>query len=206
MSATCPLLAAALLISTASGEEKAPITIKEVPIAELGFPLPTPIALRGEVGRLTEPELKKESEQRGFEPFDNGISTSWIRVSKASDGTLYLVDNWNMSLWIRQGDQWKCQLSNISTQKTFGGAFRWLAIRYLGKGLFAFAETVPGETEEKSAKGFPQAYAITYLLDSKNDRILERSPAYLYDHNPPVKPDKEWFTKYELPPQTPENE
>jgi len=149
VSATCPLLAAVLLIPTASGEKKAPITVKDVPIAELGFPLPTPIALRG--------------------------------------------------------DQWKCQLSNISTKKTFGGAFPWLAVRYLGKGLFAFAETAPGETEEKSAEGFPQAYAITYLLDSKNDRILERSPAYLYDHNPPVKPEKEWFTKYELPPTSEED-
>ena len=199
-SSLCVGAFALLSMGYASAEES--LTVKEIKIEELGCPLPPSLQLNAQISRLKQPEAGKHLQKilPGASPdFLDDSAGIWFTVRKASDGTLYLTDELANTLWLRQADQWKCQLANISTRKTFGGVMSHLAVRYLGKGLFAFAETAPDETEEKSEDGFPQAYAITYLLDSKNDKILERTPSYLYNHNPPVKPDPSWAAKYQLP-------
>jgi hypothetical protein len=79
-----------------------------------------------------------------------------------------------------------------------GGAFPRLPAQYLGDGLFAVAETVPGTVSEKSKDGFPQARAVTFLIDSKDGKVKERSEAYIYDHNPPIVVPKVWVNRYKI--------
>lgn len=178
----------------------------KIAVKDLGFPLPIAIVNKAKIARLEYqerqaeidkiPGVPKSSQEPGEENYHD------IAVFKASDGLIYCTDSdfAGMALWVRRGDTWVCQVSNLTVRKTFGGVLPWLPVRYLGKGFFAFASTCPGDVEKSPDSQFPQAKAITYLLNSESGEILERSESYLYDHNPHIQTPAEWYPKYGLKP------
>jgi hypothetical protein len=103
-----------------------------------------------------------------------------------------------MALWVRANNEWKCVVAGLRVVKTMGGAPSTLPVRYLGNGFFAISETLPGDISENSKEGFPQALAATFLIDSNGGKVKERSDAFVYDHNPPVRVPDRWITRYKL--------
>ena len=103
-----------------------------------------------------------------------------------------------MALWVRATNEWKCVVAGLRVDKTMGGAPSTLPVRYLGRGFFAISETVPGDVAEKSEQGFPQALAVTFLIDSDSGTVKERSESFIYDHNPTVNVPESWISRYKL--------
>ena len=171
------------------GEEQgAPTT--QLDLSSLGFDLPTAIRLRVDLAVLQRPEYTKDLKEMGMNGMDGRTNpASWVAVYKAQDSVVFLTDRLNMALWLRQDNGWKCLVAGLHVDKTFGGAPPSLPALYLGNGLFAITETVPGCVKEKSKDGFPQARAVTFLIDSMDGKVKERSESFVYDQNPPVKPD-----------------
>ena len=178
------------------------LEIKKLEIDSLEFDLPAAIRLRAEMAALQKPEFIANNKEVGLEALaedDYRVSlSSWVHVFRASDGLIFLADNLNMALWVWDGAGWRCIVSSVRIDKTMGGAFPRLPAQYLGDGLFAVAETVPGTVSEKSKDGFPQARAVTFLIDSKDGKVKERSEAYIYDHNPPIIVPKDWANRYKI--------
>jgi hypothetical protein len=168
----------------------------------LNFELPSAIRLRVDLAVMQRPEFVERSKESGLNGLDmddyRANVSSWASVYRARDGVVFLTDDLNMALWVRQNDQWKCLVSGLCVDKTFGGAFPALPARYLGNGFFAITETVPGVVKEKSKDGFPQARAVTFLIDSKDGKMKERSESFVYDQNPPVKVSESWLTSYNI--------
>ncbi|MGI9242166.1 MAG: hypothetical protein ACR2RV_15310 [Verrucomicrobiales bacterium] len=184
------------------GAREDALVVDEQDHDSLEFELPTAIKLRVDLARMQRPEFIESSKAIGIQATGEedyrSDAPAWAHVFRASDGLVFLVDDLNMALWVREGDRWKCLFSNLRVMKTFGGAFPALPVRYLGGGYFAVSETVPGEVEERTEEGFPQALAVTFLIDSKQGTIKERSSSYRYDHTPPVQVPKSWIERYKL--------
>lgn len=178
------------------------LTIERLPLDKLNFELPTCIKLRVRLAELQHPEYAKNAKELGLEGLGaddaRGRMDSWVRVYKVSDGMVFLTDHLHMGLWVREGGRWKCMLTGLRVEKTFGGATPHLPARYLGGGLFAVSETVPERIQEKKDGLFPQALAVTFLLDTKKGEIIERSKSFIYDHTPPVKVPDLWKKRYQL--------
>jgi hypothetical protein len=178
------------------------LQIVRLEINSLEFDLPEAIRLRAEMAALQKPEFIASIKELGLEPLaahDNRVSlSSWVHVYRASDGVIFLADNLNMALWVMDDAGWRCIVTSVRIDKTMGGAPAMLPAQYLGDGLFAVAETVPGTVPDKSKDGFPQARAVTFLIDSKDVKVKERSDAYVYDHNPPLSIPKEWANRYKI--------
>ncbi len=178
------------------------LKIEKVQLETLDFEVPKAIQLRVEMAKLQEKESIARNEKDGFEGaavIDLRTDLSYFsHVYRASDGMTFLVDSCHMALWVRENEGWKCIVTNVTISKTFGGAFPTFPVQYLGNGMFAISETVPEKIEEKSDRGFPLAIAVTYLIDSRDGRLKERSEKFVYDHNPPVRVPEEWLTKYKL--------
>ncbi len=176
--------------------------ITKLDLGSLSFELPSAIRLRADLATLQAPEFKERMKQlriKGTGVEDGtGDLTSWTSVYLAWDGVIFLIDNLQMALWVRADNEWKCLISGLRIRKTMGGAPPALPFRYLGGGLFAFSETVPGEVDEMSESGYPQALAATFLLDSGDGKVKDRSESFVYDHNPPVKIPEAWVTRYKL--------
>ncbi len=207
-------IAAACLVSTAMlpADEPHPASVTEVEHSDLGYKLPLPILNRKHVSDLSAPEFRKWSEQTGMHKLpdivDGTGSLDNASVYRAEDGTVFCADRRNMALWLHRQDHWECLIYGIRVDKTFGGAAPILPVRYMGNGWFAFSQTAPADSDQKSERGLPTAYAITYLLNSKTGEIEARSEAFLYDHNPPVKIPEEWYARTQttpLPPITDHN-
>jgi hypothetical protein len=47
-------------------------------------------------------------------------------------------------------------------------------------------------------KGYPQASAVTFLIDSKDGKVKGRSECFVYDHNPPIRIPEEWKKRYNI--------
>ena len=194
---------AAILSSTAA--EKVP-QITEMDLKALDFELPTSIRLRAELAALQRPEFIKSMKELGLgSGIDDSIvndsravPSSSVSVLRAWDGVVFLKDNHDMALWVRANNDWKCVVAGLRIDKTMGGAPPVLPVRYLGGGFFAITETVPGEVVEKSQRGFPQALAVTFLIDSNGGKVKERSESFIYDHNPPVRVPESWIDRYKL--------
>ena len=190
--------------------EPHPATITQIKAVDLGFDLPRSIINRHELTRLESPEYNAALKAREPELMklletnqDDLTQNSWLEtttVSKAADGAIFLADSGNMALWLRRGESWECLLHDIHVSKTFGGAPPYLPVLYLGNGYFAFSKTIRFSDEDEGPNRFPTAQAITYLLDSSSGRIIDRSPAFQYDHNPPVKIPEEWYTRTQTTP------
>jgi hypothetical protein len=183
------------------GEERgAPTT--QLDLNTLGFDLPTAIRLRIDLAVLQRPEYTKDLQELGVNGMDvqdaRTIPSSWVAVYKARDGVVFLTDKLNMALWLRQDNGWKCLVAGLRVDKTFGGAPPSLPALYLGNGLFAITETVPGHVKEESKDGFPQARAVTFLIDSMDGKVKERSESFVYDHNPPVRVPASWLMRYKI--------
>ena len=180
--------------------EEARITLLD--LEALDIELPPALRLRVEMDALQRPELLESNKQAGLERLgadDYRESLArWARVYRAWDGVVFLADDLHMALWVRDNKGWKCVVPRVRVDKTFGGAFPGMPVRYLGEGLFAVSETVPGAVTEKSKNGFPQARAVTFLIDSKDCKVKERSRSFVYDHNPPIVVPKEWATRYKI--------
>ena len=176
--------------------------IKSLDLETLAFELPTALQARAEMARLVRPEFLESLNETGLQ--DSGVVTirghlpSSVSVYQAWDGTVYLADDADMALWVRRDEKWTCLVSGLSVEKTFGGVFPWLPVRYLGNGLFAVSETVPGEVLEKSKEGYPQARAVTFLIDSRDGKVKGRSKCFIYDHNPPIRIPEEWKKRYNI--------
>lgn len=115
--------------------------------------------------------------------------------SAAGDGFYQLSEN---SLWYRpQREPWRAVIKNVKINKTFGGRAPFLPVRYLGEDRFAVARTIDKGPEEQHADGkqFPQAYAVTMLLNGRTGEVLKESDPYLYDHNPPLRIPAAWHKK-----------
>ncbi|MCW1884891.1 hypothetical protein OKA04_09135 [Luteolibacter flavescens] len=199
------------LLTGVMAEAPHPAAITEVTIEELGIPYPQPVLNRMEIAKLQAPEVRKVWEEimPGVVEIMPGMaddsvtdisSTPYADLYRAGDGTTFCCDQSTMSLWVRRGDDWKCLLQSLAVSKTFGGMPPRLPVRYLGKGFFAFSETTPGEEKELPGDKFPQARAITYLLDSKSGAVIARSESFRYDHNPPVKIPAEWYARIGMEP------
>ncbi len=121
-----------------------------------------------------------------------------LSLRSTSDGMTFLCDHGSMTLWIREGELWKAVAFNVHVVKTFGGAPPRLPVSYLGKGLFAVTETLPGEIEERDKENLnlPQALAATFLIDSKSASVLARSEAFLYSENPPIRIPDDWEKRF----------
>lgn len=177
-------------------------TITEIELKSLDYPLPTSIRLRADMAALQHADFVKSVKELGFN--DNIMNdasanpSNSVSVYKAWDGVVYLRDDRHMALWVRANNEWKCLVAGLRVDKTMGGAPPTLPLRYMGGGFFAITETVPGDVAEKSERGFPQALAVTFLIDSNNDKVMERSETFVYDHNPPVKVPEAWMGRYKL--------
>ena len=175
--------------------------ITEMDLKTLDFELPTSIRLRADLAALQRPEFVKSMKESGF---GSGIEdaranlSSTVSVHRAWDGVVYLKDDSLMALWVRANNEWKCVVAGLRIDKTMGGAPSSLPLRYLGGGFFAITETVYGEVAEKSERGFPQALAVTFLIDSNSGMVKERSESFIYDHNPTVKVLNSWVNRYKL--------
>jgi len=178
------------------------LTIEQTNLESLKQTLPTALKLRVQLAKLQEKEFVDSSKALGFLPKGSEDFRTrpniWAEVYKCSDGTAFIVDNLNMSLWILQDGSWKCLLANLRVDKTMGGARPHMPVLYVGSGQFALSETVPGTVEEKSKDGFPQALAVTFLLDSKTEEIKDRSESFAYDHTPPVRIPDAWIQRYKI--------
>lgn len=170
-------------------------------IESLGFDLPQAIQVRVEMAALQRPELiegNKQSRLGGLVEDYRASPAHWARVYRASDGLIFLADDLHMALWVKEKAGWKCVVPHVRVDKTFGGALPCLPVRYLGSGWFAVSETVPGDVPEKTKEGFPQARAVTFLIDSRDCKVKERSDSFIYDHNPTVVVPKEWASRYKI--------
>ena len=176
--------------------------IKSLDLETLAFELPTALQARAEMARLVRPEFLESLNETGLQ--DSGVVTirghlpSSVSVYQAWDGTVYLADDADMALWVRRDEKWTCLVSGLSVEKTFGGAAPMLPACYLGNGLFAVSETVPGDVPEKEQKGYPKARAVTFLIDSKDGKVKGRSKSFIYDHNPPIRIPEEWKKRYNI--------
>jgi len=52
----------------------------------------------------------------------------------------------------------------------------------------------PPAVKEKMDDRIPQALAVTFLLDSRQGKIVARSENFIYSENPPVKIPENWAT------------
>ena len=185
-------------VFAAEKEEK----VKALDLETLAFELPSAIQARAEIAFLVRPELLESLNETGLQAADvvtvRETLSIYVSVYQAWDGTVYLTDDADMALWVRRDEKWTCLVSGLSVGKTFGGVFPWLPVRYLGSGLFAVSETVPGEVLEKSKEGYPQARAVTFLIDSKDGKVKGRSKCFIYDHNPPIRIPEEWKKRYNI--------
>ena len=195
-------LATAAFVATMLTAFAGKLEVEKLEIDSLDFELPAPIRLRAEMAALQKPEFIASNKEVGLEALaadDYRVSlSSWAHVYRASDGLIFLTDNLHMALWVRDHAGWRCVVPHVRIDKTFGGAFPWLPVRYLGEGLFAISETVPGRVTEESDEGFPQARAVTFLIDSSDGTVKERSESFIYDHTPPVRVPENWRTKYKI--------
>lgn len=185
----------ATTLSAIAGE----FQIEELEIHSLDFKLPEAILLRVEMSALQNPDFIASFKEAGWDP-DNLQSnlSNWAHVYRASDGMIFLVDDLHKSLWVRGDEVWRCVVLNVRILKTFGAGFPGLPVRYFGNGLFAIAETVPGEVDEESAEGFPQARAVTFLIDSRDGTVKERSETFVYAQVPSVRVPDDWVDRYKL--------
>lgn len=192
-----------LLLTTppvfAAGKED---KIKALDLETLSFELPSAILARAEMARLVRPELLEYLNEPGLQDSDvltiRGHLPSSVSVYQAWDGTVYLADDADMALWVRRDEAWTCLVTGMNVEKTFGGAAPGFPARYLGNGLFAVSETLPVEVMEKSEEGYPQARAVTFLIDSKDGKVKGRSECFVYDHNPPIRIPEEWKKRYNI--------
>lgn len=175
------------------------VMVTEVQSKTLGYPLPRALLNLKKLSELEATERKEAWSASGLPAesmaiVDSATELDRVSICQATDGTTFCVDDYNMALWIRRADHWECLLSGIQIDKTFGGMPPSLPVRYLGKGYFAFAKTAPGEVKDKEPGfRFPTALAITCLLDSNTGEIRERSAAYRYEANPPLKIPQKWY-------------
>lgn len=112
----------------------------------------------------------------------------------------YVVGNFSLHYLPSGGNlgksDWKRVIHDVNVVKTFGGAFPWLPVEYLGGGRFAVAKTVrnsipvPDSWSEED-RYFGAAEAVTMLLDS-DGRVLETTKGYAYNHNPPLRVPAAW--------------
>jgi hypothetical protein len=131
--------------------------------------------------------------------FDFGPSV-WGLLSyyRASDGLEFLVDHVSMALWFRtEKGLWTCALSHGNVVKTFGGVFPRLPVCYVGSKRFLVAETLPGTLRDERI-AFPKAQCATFLIDCGSGRVIDRTEAVVYDHNPPLVLPKDWEAKYDI--------
>jgi hypothetical protein len=175
--------------------------VTEMDLKVLDFELPTSIRLRADISAMQQSEFVKSTKDLGFgvnvEDSRANLSSS-VSVYRSRDGVVFLTDNLLMALWVRANNEWKCVVAGLRVVKTMGGAPSALPVRYLGNGFFAVSETLPGDISETSKEGFPQALAATFLIDSNGGKVKERSDAFVYDHNPPVRVPDRWITRYKL--------
>ena len=180
--------------------EESPVV--KLDLTSLGFDFPRALRLRADMAALQRDEFIESNSQAGLTALagDDGRTdpSSWIDVHRAWDGLIFLTDHLHMALWIKDDSGWRCIVPGVRVYKTMGGAPARLPAQYLGDGLFAIAETLPGEVSGKSKDGFPQARAATFLVDSKDGKVKERSDAYVYDHNPPIRIPGEWAKRYKI--------
>lgn len=189
---------ALFLIALCSDLHADPVTVTLLNRSELQYDLPLPILNRMRLSELSEPEFRKSLKEVGLSEDETdaaGTQGQSTEVYQANDGLIFCVDHLHMSLWIRKQNIWECFLNGIRVNKTMGGQPSRLPLRYMGNGWFAFSQTAPHDTEEKSTDRFPTAYAITYLLDSKTGKITDRGEAFIYEHNPPVEIPAEWYQR-----------
>jgi hypothetical protein len=186
-------------VSLSSGKEN---WIKELDLKSLGFELPLAITLRAEMVALQRSEFLEGVQEVGLAELAGKDyrenPASWASVFRTFDGLIFLQDNLHMALWVRKDNEWKCLLMGVRVDKTFGGQPPSLPVSYMGQGFFAVTETVPGKVSERSAKGLPQARAVTFLIDSESGKVRERGESFVYEHNPPVKVPKAWVERYQL--------
>lgn len=186
-----------------------PATITELDVEKPEIPLPRPILNRMKVAELQAPEVREAWKQLMPDMKEDSMvdlnATANATLYRAADGTTYCCDQSTMSLWIHSGETWECFLQGLRVNKTFGGMPPHLPVKYLGKGFFAFSQTTPNDEEQKPEDRFPQARAVTYLLDSKSAEVIARSKSFRYDHTPPVKVPPEWYSRIGIAPlPTPE--
>ena len=176
--------------------------IVKLDLTSLGFEIPPAIQLRADMAALQRAEFIESNKDAGFAALAGDDyrtnPSAWVGVFRAWDGLIFLTDHLHMALWIRDASGWRCVVSGVRVDKTMGGAPARLPVRYLGDGLFAVAETLPGDVAGKSKDGFPQARAATFLVDSKDGKVKERSDAYVYDHNPPISIPRDWANRYKI--------
>ena len=175
--------------------------ITKMDLKSLNYDLPTSIRLRSDLAALQRPEFVKSMKELrlGTDIEDSRANpSSSVRVYRAWDGFVFLVDDYDMALWVRANNEWMCLVAGLRVDKTMGGAPSALPVRYVGGGYFAITETVPGDVAENSERGFPQALGVTFLIDSNSGKVKERSEAFIYDHNPPVRVPKSRITRYKL--------
>lgn len=182
------------MLPVVCGENAAQIT--ELDLKALEFELPISIRLRADMAALKRPEFHKRMKEWGLSAdminSDEQLEST-LSVHRAWDGVVYLIDHSLMALWVRTNNDWKCIVAGLHIHKTMGGAPPRLPLRYLGGGYFAITETVPGDVLEKSERGFPQALAVTFLIDSNSGKVKERSESFVYDHTPTVKVPDSWI-------------
>ena len=187
------------ILPAMSAEDESKIV--KMDLDSLDFELPTSIRLRADLASLQHPEFVRSMKELrlGSDIEDSRVNpSSSVTVYRAWDGVVFLMDDRNMALWTRTNNEWKCLIAGLRIDKTMGGAPSSLPALYLGRGLFAITETVPGDVAEKSDRGFPQAFAVTFLIDSNSGKVKERSEAFIYDHNPPVRVPEGWISRYKL--------
>jgi len=167
--------------------------VKMVDHEALKIDLPKPLRLRAEMARLTRPEFDKEYVAATGDTV-NALETpgTSVQAYRADDGLVFLVDNLGMSLWLHEQDGWHPLLQGVHVFKTFGGMPAHLPVQYLRRGFFAVTQTVPGTVKEEKQDRIPQAQAVTFLLDSRQGKIVARSENFIYSENPPVKIPENW--------------
>jgi len=172
-----------------------PLAVKVVDLKSLKLDLPTPLQLRAEMARLTRPEFDKEYVAATGDTV-NALETpgTSVQAYRDDDGLVFLIDNLGMSLWLHDQDDWHPLLQGVHVFKTFGGMPAHLPVQYLGRGFFAVTQTVPGTVKEKMDDRIPQALAVTFLLDSRQGKMVARSENFIYSENPPVKIPENWAT------------
>lgn len=151
-----------------------------------------------------EESLKNDGRQTESEPSIPGIPTSGLlrfELRRAGeDGLLMITDSLEgFDLWYHpnQGG-WKKVVSEVAITKTFGGRFPWLPVAYVGQGRFAVSRTtkdrvaIPDKWPEEE-KRYGAARGETFLVNGETGEVIERSPPFVYNHNPPLKIPKDWW-------------
>lgn len=190
------------------GAESSSLLIREEAVTGILNELPMAIKLQVSVEKAKESGLFSQAVNARAEP------AIFLKYYKCSDGIEFLIDDTRMALWYRPDEHstWVCILLDVHVNKTFGGAFPYLAVQYVGSERFVYAESLylgthqpdtAGTTSPTDYRRFPSfapyAYCATYLVDASNGELLDKTEKYEYDQNPNVMIPASWASKHKLP-------